>query len=154
MSLFRQLAHLQEQLGEERFAALIDSGNTGKVKVFCDTLIVAPALPTGMTVGGRTYEILGFLQGDEESVGGDTMVARAVEAKADLGKDDGEHILAHQDEIPVTLRGKVVFVFPGWRRPGDSRVVAYLYWGDDSWDQFWHWLDFDCYGLYRVLRRK
>jgi len=43
--IFRALAHLEEQLGKERFRVLIDSGNTGKVKDFCDGLIkeVLPA---------------------------------------------------------------------------------------------------------------
>jgi len=39
-------------------------------------------LPTEMTIAGRTYEILGFLRGDEKSVVGHTIVERAKEMKA------------------------------------------------------------------------
>ena len=104
MGDFRQLAHLAEQLGDERFHALIDSGNTGKVRAFCDKLVKA-MLPTTMTISGRTYDLLGFLQGDEKSVVGHTMVVRAKEMNANLGQDDGQHLLDHQDEIPAAVRG-------------------------------------------------
>ncbi|EKD32880.1 MAG: hypothetical protein ACD_76C00124G0004, partial [uncultured bacterium] len=95
MTDFRKLAHLVEQLGDGRFQVLIDSGNTGKVKEFCDGLISA-ALPTTMTVGGRAYDLHGFLLGDEESVVGSVMIDRAKEMTANLGEDDGLHILEHQ----------------------------------------------------------
>ncbi|MBU4315302.1 hypothetical protein KJ673_02755, partial [Patescibacteria group bacterium] len=39
MSYFRALAHLEEQLGQEGFEALIASANTGQVKAFCDALL-------------------------------------------------------------------------------------------------------------------
>jgi hypothetical protein len=153
MSDFRKLAHLVEQLGEERFQILISSGNTGKVKDFCDELIKS-ALPTEMTVGGRTYEILSFLKGDEKSVAGYTMVERAHEMNAHLGKDDCEFILAHQDEIPAALRGKDELVFPDMRDPDDCGLVAYLRWDDDGWYQHWDWLDDDWDDNVRLLRRK
>jgi hypothetical protein len=109
-----------------------------------------------MTVGGRTYEILGFLkEEDGGSVIGHAMVNRAKEMNANLGKDDGEHILKHQDEIPVALRGKVVFVFPDWRRPDNPGGAYCICWRDDEWVQYWYWLgrgDWD--GDDRVLRRK
>ena len=108
-----------------------------------------------MTVGDRTYDILGFLRGDEESVVGHTMVDRSKETNANLGKEDGEHILKHQDEIPVALRGKVVFVFPDWRHPDDPEFAFYVYWGGDRWVQVWGWLGRgDCDGHDRLLRRK
>ena len=150
---FRAMSHLLEQLGDERFAVLIDSGNTGKVKCFCDTL-VKDALPTTMTIGDRTYDILGFLRGDEKYVKGDVMVARVVEMGANLGKEDGQYLLDHQDEIPVALRGKVVFVFTDWRHPGSSEGVYYVYWDDDRWVRYWRWLARDFRGYCRVLRRK
>jgi len=153
MSDLRKLAHLQEQLGDEKFTVLIDSGNTGKVKEFCDGLL-NDAIPTEMTVGGRTYDLLGFLQGDEKSVVGHTMVERAVEMEANLGKEDGEHILEHQGDIPEELRGKVYFVFTDWRHPDDSDSVFFVYWGDDRWVRDWDWLDDRWFGNDRVLRRK
>ena len=82
--------------------ALIDSGNTGKVRQFCDGLLES-ALPTEMTIAGRTYDILSFLRGEKKSVKGVVMVAGAKEMSAHLGKDDGEHLLKHQGDIPVAL---------------------------------------------------
>ena len=157
MSDFRKLAHLEEQLGDERFQALIDSDNTGRVKDFCDGLAkaVGSALPTEMTVGGRVYEILSFLrEEDGGSVRGDVMVSRAKELGANLGKEDCEFILAHQADIPVALRGKVTFVFPDWRHPDDRESVAYVDWRVGGWCQGWGWLSDGWYGHGRLLRRK
>ena len=154
MSDLRELAHLREQLGDERFAALISSDNTGKVKEFCDGL-VKDVIPTTMTIAGRTYDILSFLREDKESVVGHTMVERAKEMlSAHLGEDDGRYILDHQDEIPAVLRGKIVFVFTDWRRPDYSGHVYYVCWDDVRWIQDWGWLDGDWGDYYRVLRRK
>lgn len=154
MSDFRKLAHLYEQLGEDRFQVLISSDNTGKVKDFCDQLL-KDALPTTMTVGDRTYDILGFLRGDETSVVGHTMVERAKEMSAHLGADDGQYLLDHQQDIPVALRGKVAFVFTDWRHPGVSGGVDYVGWGGGRWVRLWGWLGFgDWVGNDRVLRRK
>ena len=113
-------------------------------------------LPTTMTVGGRVYDILGFLRGNEKFVNGHIMVKRAEEMGANLGKEDGEHLLKNQGDIPVELRGKVVFIFTNWRHPDDSEDVAYVYWGEDSqrWVQDWDWLVYDWDGFVRVLRRK
>lgn len=154
MSDRRKLAHLEEQLGEERFEALIDSGNTGKVKEFCDQLL-KDALPTTMTVGDRTYDILGFLkEEDQGSVVGKVMVRRAKGMDANLGEDDGQYLLDHQEDIPVALRGKVVFIFPAWRHPGDSDYVACVGWYGDRWSRHWHWLGSDFCDGGRLLRRK
>ena len=153
MSDFRKLAHLAEQLGEQRFSALIDSANTGKVREFCDDLLKS-ALPTEIVVAGRTYEILGFLREGEEYVDGHTMVERAKEMDAHLGEDDGQHLLDNQQDIPAALRGKVVFVFTDWRRPGDSGGVYCVCWSGDHWFRNWDWLGFGWRGSDRVLRRK
>lgn len=154
MSDLRKLEHLVEQLGEERFAALIDSGNTGKVKNFCSQLLKDAAIPTAMTIGGRTYDILAFLREGEEMLIGDLMVDRAKEMGANLGKDDGQYILDHQDEIPAALRGEVVFVFTSWRRPVGSESVCYVFWLGDCWVLSWGSLGRGWLGRDRVLRRK
>ena len=107
-----------------------------------------------MTVGGSTYEILDFLRGDEKSVDGSTMVARAKEMDANSSQDDGQHLLEHQEEIPEALRGKVAFVFTDWRNPDNPGGVASVHWDGDRWVQSWCWLDYDFYGDGRVLRRK
>ncbi|MAF14074.1 MAG: hypothetical protein CMI53_04265 [Parcubacteria group bacterium] len=112
------------------------------------------SLPAEMTIGDRTYEILGFLRGDEKSVPGSVMVERAKEMQANLGQDDGQYLLDHQEEIPQALRGKVVFVFPDWRRPGDPGCVACVDWRGNRWVQDWYWLDCVWYDIDRVLRRK
>jgi hypothetical protein len=156
MSDFRKLAHLWVQLGEERFQALISSDNTGKVKEFCDGLLKS-AIPTELTNIGpekRTYDMLSYLRGDEKSVVGHTMVERAVEMNANLGEGDGQYLLDNQQDIPVALRGKVVFVFTGWRHPDNSEDVYYVYWSVDRWVRDWHWIvcRWDVDG--RVLRRK
>ena len=153
MSDFRALAHLEEQLGEARWQALINSANTGKVKEFCDPLPEC-ALPTTMTIGGRAYDILSFLRGDEKSVPGNTMVERAKEMTAHLGKEEREHLLKHQDEIPVALRGNMVFVFTDDRLPARPEYVYYVFWNDDRWVAHWGWLGDDWDGYCRVLRRK
>lgn len=150
---FRAMAHLLEQLGDERFTALIDSGNTRKVKGFCDELIKS-SIPTTMNIGGRTYDILGFHKEGDTHVKGKVMVGRAKDMSANLGKDDGQHLLDHQYEIPVALRGKAVFVFTDWRHPDDSERVYYVYWNDDRWFMDYGWLGRDFGEDYRVLRRK
>ncbi|MDP3244691.1 MAG: hypothetical protein Q8M83_03485 [bacterium] len=118
--------------------------------------INADALPATMTVAGRTYDILGFLKGDEKSVTGSTMVKRVKKMNANLGQDDGEHLLKHQDQIPVQLRGRVVFVFTDWRHPVDYGNVAYVYWIGGRWIRGGDWLGNGAHwgGLARVLRRK
>ena len=146
---FRQLAHLFEQIGQRRFEVLISSDNTGKVEGFCEELIEA-SLPTEMTVGGRTYEILGFLKGKEKHVSGYTMVDRAKEMNAHLGEDDGRHILKHQNEIPVELRGNVLFVFTDWRNYNGSSIFC-VGWFDGRWVEDWFWLIIDWLNKCRVL---
>ena len=150
----RSVSHLQKELGDDLFNALVSSDNTSAVREFAQKLLDG-SVPTTMTIAGRTYDLLGFLKGTETQIKGKVMVTRAKEMSAHLGEDDGKYILEHQDEIPVALRGKVAFVFTDWRSPGDSENVACLYWDDDRWVQFWDWLDSGSWGGGgRVLRRK
>ncbi len=158
MDTLLSAAHLRRELGEELFKALVSSDNTGKVRTFAQSLVNAASdrLPTELTLGDRTYEILGFLKPGETSVKGDVMVQRAKEMNAHLGKEDGQWFLDHQDDIPESLRGKVAFVFTDWRYPDASRDVYYVFWHDASrrWFRHWHhlpslWLDLD-----RLVRRK
>jgi len=77
------------------------------------------------------------------------------EMNANLGQDDGEHILKHQDEIPVALRGKVAFVFTDWRHPDNPGLVYSVCWNGGQWVRYWNWLDDDYWGgNSRLLRRK
>ena len=112
-------------------------------------------LSTEMTVGGRAYELLGFLRGNETSVAGRTMVKRAKKMNANLGKEDGQHILDHQDEIPAILRGRVYLVFTDWSHPDGFGGIACIHWEGGRWIQHWDWfVDDYWYGHFRVLRRK
>jgi len=150
---FRAVAHLLEQLGDERFAVLIDSTNTGKVKELCDALVES-ALPTEMTIEGRTYDILSFLREGETSVVRHEVVTRAKGMSAHLGQDDGEHILRHQGQIPAILRDRAVFFFTGWSHPSDSRSIYYLCWNGECWVLDWLWLGTQLAHNDRFLRRK
>lgn len=154
MNTLRSAAHLQREIGDDLFSVLVSSDNTEVVRQFAQGL-AEKALPTEMTVGGRIYDILGFLKAGETSIVGHTMVERAKEMNANLGKEDGEYILKHQQDIPVALRGKVVFVFTDWRHPDSPENAYYVYWHDDSWVQLWHWLGSVFWnGSGRLLRRK
>lgn len=146
-------AHLRREIGEELFTALVSSDNTAAVRELAEKLVKA-ALPTEMTVGGRSYDILGILEGDEESVLGHTMVERAKEKKAHNGKEEREHLLKHQAEIPPALRGKVTFVFTDDWLPGYPEFVYFVCWDDGRWVEDWNWLGYHWYDHGRVLRRK
>ena len=117
-----------------------------------------PELPTEITVGGRVYEILSFLrEGDKGYIRDDEMRSRAKEMRANLGREDGEFISDHKGEIPVALRGKVVFVFPEWQCPGMTTQVMYLFWHSRSgWSGVWRERNRgDWFGeCRRFLRRK
>lgn len=134
MDTLRSAAHLAREIGDDAFAALVSSDNTDAVRAFANGLVKS-SFPVQMTVGGRTYDILTFLHEGENVVAGTTMVSRAKKMDASLGQEDGEHLLAHQDGIPVALQGKVVFVFTDWRHPGDPGHVAFVYWDGGRWVQ-------------------
>lgn len=152
--MLRELAHLREQLGEERFQILINSDNTGKVRQFCDSLI-RDCLSTEMVVGDRTYDILNFLQEDEEFISSNTMLDRAKGMGASCSQKDGEYILKHQDEIPADLRGKVSFIFPNWLHPADCPdYFSCIYWRGNQWIQFWYKSNKVYLKHFRFFRRK
>ena len=153
MDTLRSTARLQREIGDILFDALVSSDNTDAVREFAKTL-VKDAMPTSFTVGNRTYDMLSFLRGNEKSVVGHTMVERAKEMVANLGQDDGQYLLDNQQDIPVALRGKVMFVFTDWRHPDVSSYVYYVYWGDGRWVRDWYWLDGGWDDNDRVLRRK
>ncbi len=154
MDTLRSTAHLQREIGDELFGALVSSDNTDAVREFAKKLLVKDVMPTSFTAGNRTYDILSFLRGNEKSVVGHTMVERAKEMNANLGEDDGQYLLDNQQDIPVALRDKVVFVFTDWRLPGDSDGVYCVYWDGDRWVRNWNWLVVGWGDGGRVLRRK
>jgi len=124
-------------------------------------------MDTLITIAGRTYEVLSFLRGNERYLSGSTIVERAKEMNANLGKDDGQHLLDHQDEIPAEFRNfgnfldRTIVVFTEWRHPDDPKVVAFicwhgLPWHNCRWAQGWISLNYDYLPCddFRVLRRK
>ncbi|MEA3449649.1 MAG: hypothetical protein U9Q85_01570 [Patescibacteria group bacterium] len=112
-------------------------------------------LPTQMTPGERIYDILDFLEVGEMFVVGHTMVKRAKEMNANLGKEDGEYILKHQNDIPVALREKVVFIFSDWHLSGFPGDACFVCWLGDEWIRRWYSLGGGGWGCYdRLLRRK
>lgn len=153
MDFLRTVAHLQRELGDERFAALIDPANTARVREFAQQLI-DEAIPTEMTIGGVTYDILSFHEGEEKLVVGHTMVERAKTLNAHQGKSEWEWLLANQANIPVALRGKVVFVFTDDRHPDFSAYIYCVYWNGGRWVGVWFWLGSAWDRICRVLRRK
>jgi hypothetical protein len=153
MDTLRSAAHLQRELGDELFTALVSSDNTGAVRELAEKLFQAN-LPAEITVHGRTYAVLSCFKKDEKSVVGRTMVERAKEMNTHLGKDDRKHILKYQDEIPALLRSHVAFVFTDDRDPDNPENVLYVCWSGGCWVEGWLWLDGNWYDFCRVLRRK
>lgn len=157
-----KLSKLVDTLNKDELEALLDERNAEKVKEFCKTLIApkpvenAGSLPTEMTIGDRVYEILGFLKEDEKRIFGREMIKRVIEMKASLGKDDGQYLLDHQQDIPKSLRGKIIFVFTDRRQFDDSDTVFFVCWIDGRW--VWSYYSpchYDNRGVIdRVLRRK
>jgi len=150
MDTLRSASHLQRELGDDLFNALVSSDNTEAVRRFASGLV----LPTEMTVGGRTYDILNFLWGDEPSCSGDTMVERAIDLQAHLGKDDARNLREHEEEIPKVLQGKVTFVFTDYKDPDILGDVACFRWNGRHWLLVWTPLELNFPKDYRVLRRK
>lgn len=111
-------------------------------------------LPTELTVGDRTYDMLSFFGECETSVVGSTMVERAKEMLANLGEEDGQYLLDNQQDIPAALREKVAFVFTSWRDPDNSEGVYYVGWRGDRWIRYWGWIGRGWLNDDRVLRRK
>ncbi len=150
---FRALAHLQEELGEERWQALISSDNTGKVKKFCDELLKPP---TEISVGACVYDILSW----DGSPHGEGVVAWVNETGVNLGEKEGLYVLTHQDGIPVCFRGKVTFVFTDWKhRDPDGRIAGVygITWDNrrECWIEKWYLLADRWPGsAFKALRRK
>ena len=99
-------------------------------------------------------ELVSFLKSGESSINGEEMVRRArKELDANLGQEDAEWLLEHQNEIPAELR-KFYLTFPGtvWRGSGGSRRVPCLDWDGDRWCLFFGWLRSDWLSGDRALR--
>lgn len=154
MKCLRKLAHWFKQL----VLCQDDSANTVADNNSCDELVESDT-PTEMTIKDRIYDILGFLREDEMFVVGQTMIERAIEMDAHRGEDDAQYLLDNQEDIPVSLRGKVMFVFTDLLRNdrfGMVTYVLYVVWDEDSrqWGLGGHWHGGDWNDEFRVLRRR
>ena len=110
-------------------------------------------MPVRFTAGGRTYEVLTFLRG-ENSVLGHTMVERAKKMNAHQGADEREHLCANHREIPRKLRDNVAFVFTD-DMSAHFEHISYLEWLEDAvcWSTYWRALNSSWDGRFRLLRR-
>lgn len=111
-------------------------------------------LPTTMTIGDRTYEILEILREGEKSIVGYEIDRRAKGMNACLGQDDGQYLLDHRQDIPESLKRKVYFVFTCWHPPYRSDSVYWVGWDGCCWLEHESWFGSNRFfaGL-RVLRR-
>jgi hypothetical protein len=115
---------------------------------------VSQPLPTEMTIGGRTYEIISLLRENEQSVTGHMLTLRVKAKNADLGEIDGQHILKNQAEIPKILRGKIKFFFSTWHISDYPETVWLICWNGDEWELDWDHLSADFGSEFYSLRYK
>ena len=118
--------------------------------------LVKRTLPTEITIGGRSYDLLSHAKGRKKSTTRRNMVRWAKKKNAHLGQEDGEHVLKYQDEIPPSLQGKVVFIFPDWHHPNDLPESIYcICWRGSRWVQDWYWIGGKNWfnDIIRLLRR-
>lgn len=100
-------------------------------------------------------ELIEFLEKGETLISSKELRKRAVKLKANLGIDDCEYFLNHQDEIPKEFRTKYL-VFPGTllRDSGGRSHVVFLYWSGGRWRLGFYWLGGGFGGNGRLVRRK
>jgi hypothetical protein len=76
--------------------------------------------PEKFAVGDRIYELVSFYRADDPTVNGwvtlDNQAAfnRGRLLGASMGREDGEYIRDHQNDLPPEYREQVTMVFPGW----------------------------------------
>jgi hypothetical protein len=99
----------------------------------------------------------GFLiKRGEDYISGEELVKRAKELKANLGQQQAEYLLEHQEEIPEEWQ-RYCLVFTGtvWRDRHGDRSVPCLGWDGRRWCLSLHWLEFGWYSeclFCRLLR--
>ena len=113
------------------------------------------SIPTKMTVGDRTYDILSVAEKSQTPVG-HSVIKQIKKMNAHLGKEDAQYLLRHQLDIPTVLQGKVNFIFTDYRFDGDFNDVCCVTW--NSHHQKWIYFRFSLNHLWvypdKVLRRK
>lgn len=150
---FRKLAHLEEQIGPRRFdKILLNPEFTGRIRRCLDDILEGP-LSDLITVGGRTYAVLCFLNDDEVACSGDEMSSRLKQGRLTIGKSSAQHFLGNNSEIPSVFQDRVVFVIPNWEsKKSSERFVACFEWADKAWSLTWRCLEHGTFdGRYRAL---
>lgn len=115
----------------------------------------AEGLLKEMNLGKRVYDALGFLQGQEVEIFGDVMVDRVTVMNADLGEEDMDYLVDHQDEISAAFRDKVIFVFTSAQHPGKPGNIFFIFWshGSSRWCLGWDLLGGRWGKKHMVIRR-
>lgn len=149
---YNLLGPIKRELAEELFVSLVISDNTAgeEVRRFADKLLKS-MIPTTITVGGRTYNLRSFLQGDEESVSYDVMIARVREMGAYSGKEVRKRLMKYQDDIPAITEGKILFVFTEDRHLDHPERICCVFSYGGRLVKHWFWSDSGWCGRYRVL---
>ena len=99
-------------------------------------------------------ELVPILKSGETYVNGEEMLRRAREEfNANLGQEDAEWLLEHQNEIPKEWRSHyLTFTGTLWRGDGGSRGVSCLHWHGGRWRLDFGWLEGGWGSDDRVLR--
>lgn len=100
-------------------------------------------------------ELVPFLRLGESTIRGYDLIGRArYEFDADLGQEDAEFILEHQEEIPEEFRQFYLpFTATVWRYPDGALYVPCLFWGGGRWClDFFLWLEYEYDSHVRLLR--
>ena len=135
MDTLQSVENLQKNLGDDLFKVLISPDNTKAVHRFIKKLA-----DTTLTLGGCTFEIVKLLKKDEEYVKAYILSERTKDMMIKSGEEDALHILKHQEEIPVYLRNKVIFIFPNWHPHRRDDHLHFIGWNGKQWVKSGTWI--------------
>ena len=169
----RKLGEIQRQLGQDEYPhnpdllkAALQAITEGRFEamggLFPSEIHAADLIPKGWKVVDdvtpaefrvEDLEFISFLEAD--SMPGTDMRERAVRLEASFGLSDAPKLLAEQDKIPASLRGKyIVLAGTLLRYPDGSLGVPVLSWDGGQWFLYFHWLDGGWDEDARLPRRK
>lgn len=94
---------------------------------------------TELILGDREYDLIPLLRGNETSITGTEMMARAHLIGTTLDQNEGGYILDYQNGIPWELRVNTYFVIPGWRHLINTDLIAIIGWIGICWRGSWVW---------------
>lgn len=101
-----------------------------------------PVLPQTMTVRGRTYKII-HTHNRGETVSYEATREIGNREEADMGRDEGEHIINGRDDIPLDFI-KIYFAFPDWLNEKNKDECVFLIYSHNlrTWTLGYHKLNF------------